>query len=87
MEIPNAKRNNWKTVRTIKVRKPVGWKLKWLEVVSGITCNCTCLMVALAYTYLCVYQLVHIHLPPGIEPGNLIRSTLIRPPPGAFFSL
>ena len=32
-----------------------------------------------------VYQLVGIYLSPGIEPGNLIRSTLIRSPPGAFF--
>ena len=28
---------------------------------------------------------MHIFLSPGIEPGNLIRSTLIRSPPGAFF--
>ena len=32
-----------------------------------------------------VYQLVHIYMSPGIEPENLIRSTLIRSPPGAFF--
>ena len=32
-----------------------------------------------------VYQLVHIFMAPGIEPGNLIRSTLIRSPPGPFF--
>ena len=28
---------------------------------------------------------MHLHLAPGIEPGNLIRSTLIRYPPGPFF--
>ena len=27
---------------------------------------------------------VHICMAPGIEPGNLIRSTLIRYPPGPF---
>ena len=32
-----------------------------------------------------VYQLAHIYMSPGIEPENLIRSTLIRSPPGAFF--
>ena len=31
-----------------------------------------------------VYQLLHICMAPGIEPGNLIRSTLIRYPPGPF---
>ena len=34
-----------------------------------------------------VYQLVRIYMAPGIEPGNLIRSTLIRSPPGAGFFL
>ena len=31
-----------------------------------------------------VYQLATIFMAPGIEPGNLIRSTLIRYPPGPF---
>ena len=32
-----------------------------------------------------VHQLAHIYMTPGIEPGNLIRPTLIRSPPGVFF--
>ena len=28
---------------------------------------------------------MHIYVSPGIEPENLIRSTLIRSPPGTFF--
>ena len=32
-----------------------------------------------------VHQWLQIFLSPGIEPGNLIRSTLIRSPPGAVF--
>ena len=34
-----------------------------------------------------ISQLVHICRAPGIEPGNLIRSTLIRYPPGPFLNL
>ena len=72
------------TVRTINVRKS--------KVVSGNSYYCKYLYggtsLYLVYLPMCIsYQLVHICLPPGIEPGNLIRSTLIRPPPGAFFSL
>ena len=46
-----------------------------------------CLVYLLLLTILnivSVYQLVHIYMAPGIEPGNLIRSTLIRSPPGSF---
>ena len=32
-----------------------------------------------------VHQLAAIFMSPGIEPGNLIRSTLIKSLPGAFF--
>ena len=32
-----------------------------------------------------VYQVARLYMAPGIEPGNLIRSTLIRSPPGAGF--
>ena len=32
-------------------------------------------------------QLLDMTVSPGIEPGNPIRSTLIRSPPGAFFLL
>ena len=34
-----------------------------------------------------VCQFVHFYMSPGIEPGNLIRTTLIRSPPGASFLL
>ena len=37
------------------------------------------------YSWVYNHQLVQIYMSPGIEPGNLIRSTLIRPPPGAVF--
>ena len=55
--------------------------------VSGISSNCKYLVVyLLLLTVLSKWCLsVHIFSSPGIEPGNLIRSTLIRSPPGAFF--
>ena len=65
-------------------------------VVSGSSKNCKYLalfknLVTLTSTNYTIksivsaYQLAHIYLAPGIEPGNLIRPTLIRSPPGAFF--
>ena len=43
------------------------------------------LLTSTNYSVVGVYQSAHMYMAPGIEPGNLIRSTLIRSLPGPFF--